>query len=427
VKLRQLVGLFLALAMIATACGSGSDGDSDSTATDTGSSDTADTSADADEPAEPAAPAAGIDLDAIMGADLDNCAAAPSGDAIKVGMVMDFSEAAGFVDIPGSKLVPYVAELANCAGGINGQPVEVRVAEAGTDAALATQELIDWGAHFFVGPPFADATLPMQQTGDGQYAIFAAASTEPTLADADSNTFLVTFDDFGQSEASAEYALSQGLTRAIVFTEGEGVPYSGVNPDAFVAAFTAGGGEIVSTQTYAWFVDTDFSSQVNDIATVADGTEVVFSAAAAFQVTALRAQLEGQGLDGLTYMGTDAMDATGVQFETGGEGMIHTPHTIIAAGGANDMLFQQAIAAGVELDSLGFMPLYVDSMLLGIQGILDCGCTEPSGIAEAVKNISGFEGTSGTITYAGTNGIPDKAVPIAQVQGGENVLLTEIG
>ena len=374
-----------------------------------------------------AAPAAGIDLDAIMGADLDNCAAAPSGDAIKVGMVMDFSEAAGFVDIPGSKLVPYVAELANCAGGINGQPVEVRVAEAGTDAALATQELIDWGAHFFVGPPFADATLPMQQTGDGQYAIFAAASTEPTLADADSNTFLVTFDDFGQSEASAEYALSQGLTRAIVFTEGEGVPYSGVNPDAFVAAFTAGGGEIVSTQTYAWFVDTDFSSQVNDIATVADGTEVVFSAAAAFQVTALRAQLEGQGLDGLTYMGTDAMDATGVQFETGGEGMIHTPHTIIAAGGANDMLFQQAIAAGVELDSLGFMPLYVDSMLLGIQGILDCGCTEPSGIAEAVKNISGFEGTSGTITYAGTNGIPDKAVPIAQVQGGENVLLTEIG
>ncbi|MCO4836170.1 MAG: ABC transporter substrate-binding protein, partial [Acidimicrobiaceae bacterium] len=377
-KLRQLVGLFLALAMIATACGSGSDGDSDSTATDTGSSDTADTSADADEPAEPAAPAAGIDLDAIMGADLDNCAAAPSGDAIKVGMVMDFSEAAGFVDIPGSKLVPYVAELANCAGGINGQPVEVRVAEAGTDAALATQELIDWGAHFFVGPPFADATLPMQQTGDGQYAIFAAASTEPTLADADSNTFLVTFDDFGQSEASAEYALSQGLTRAIVFTEGEGVPYSGVNPDAFVAAFTAGGGEIVSTQTYAWFVDTDFSSQVNDIATVADGTEVVFSAAAAFQVTALRAQLEGQGLDGLTYMGTDAMDATGVQFETGGEGMIHTPHTIIAAGGANDMLFQQAIAAGVELDSLGFMPLYVDSMLLGIQGILDCGCTEPS-------------------------------------------------
>ncbi|MBT6445638.1 ABC transporter substrate-binding protein [bacterium] len=423
-KLRQLVGLFLALAMIATACGSGSDGDSDSTATDTGSSDTADTSADAD---EPAAPAAGIDLDAIMGADLDNCAAAPSGDAIKVGMVMDFSEAAGFVDIPGSKLVPYVAELANCAGGINGQPVEVRVAEAGTDAALATQELIDWGAHFFVGPPFADATLPMQQTGDGQYAIFAAASTEPTLADADSNTFLVTFDDFGQSEASAEYALSQGLTRAIVFTEGEGVPYSGVNPDAFVAAFTAGGGEIVSTQTYAWFVDTDFSSQVNDIATVADGTEVVFSAAAAFQVTALRAQLEGQGLDGLTYMGTDAMDATGVQFETGGEGMIHTPHTIIAAGGANDMLFQQAIAAGVELDSLGFMPLYVDSMLLGIQGILDCGCTEPSGIAEAVKNISGFEGTSGTITYAGTNGIPDKAVPIAQVQGGENVLLTEIG
>ncbi|MGH1489046.1 MAG: ABC transporter substrate-binding protein [Acidimicrobiales bacterium] len=416
-KLRNLLGLLLALAMTAAACGSDSEATADDPAESAG-----------EDEIEASAPGAGLDIDAIVAADLADCAEAPTGEPIKVGMVMDFGEAAGFVDVPGSKLVPHVAELANCTGGINGQPVEVRVAEAGSDAALATQELIDWGAHFFIGPPFADATLPMQQTGGGEYAIFAAASTEPTLADAANNTFLVTFDDFGQSEASAEYALSQGLTRAIVLTEGSGVPYSGVNPDAFAAKFTEGGGEIVSTQSYAWFVDTDFSSQVNDIAGVADGTEVVFSAAAAFQVTALRAQLEGQGLDGLTYMGTDALDATGVQFEDGGDGMIHTPHTIIEPGGANEGLFASYEAAnGEALESLGFMPLYVDSMFLGIQGILDCGCTDPAGISEAVKNISGFEGTSGTITYAGTNGIPDKAVPIAQVQDGQHVLLTTIG
>ena len=180
-----------------------------------------------------------IDINAILSADLDNCAEAPSGDPIKVGMVMDFSEAAGFVDVPGSEVVPYVASLANCAGGINGRPVEVDVRESGADPALATQELIDWGAQFFIGPPFADATLPMQQAGGGEYAIFAAASTEPTLADAANNTFLVTFDDVGQSSAAAEFALSQGFSRAIIFTEGEGVPYSGVNPDAFKETFTA--------------------------------------------------------------------------------------------------------------------------------------------------------------------------------------------
>jgi branched-chain amino acid transport system substrate-binding protein len=416
-KCTRLAAVLLALIMFAAACGDSDDADSTSPDDTAAAADTA-----------TAAAGGTLDIDAILAADLDNCAAAPSGDPIKVGMVMDFSEAAGFVDIPGSKLVPYVAELANCAGGVNGRPVEVNVRESGDDPALATQELIDWGAQFFIGPPFADATLPMQQTGGGEYAIFAAASTEPTLADAANNTFLVTFDDIGQSTAAAEYALAQGFTRAIIFTEGEGVPYSGVNPDAFKAAFTAGGGEIVSEQTYVWFADTDFSSQVNEIAGVADGTEVVFSAAAAFQVTALRAQMEGQGLDDITYMGTDAMDATGIVVDPGGEGMIHTPHTVIEAGSANAKLLADFTAAtGGAIDAPSFMPLYVDSLFLGLQGILDCGCDDPAGIANAVKNIDGFEGTSGTITYAGTNGIPPKAVPVVKVQSGVNVVLDMIG
>lgn len=416
-KFTRVAAVLLALIMFAAACGDSDDADSTSPDDTAAAADTA-----------TAAAGGTLDIDAILAADLDNCAAAPSGDPIKVGMVMDFSEAAGFVDIPGSKLVPYVAELANCAGGVNGRPVEVNVRESGDDPALATQELIDWGAQFFIGPPFADATLPMQQTGGGEYAIFAAASTEPTLADAANNTFLVTFDDIGQSTAAAEYALAQGFTRAIIFTEGEGVPYSGVNPDAFKAAFTAGGGEIVSEQTYVWFADTDFSSQVNEIAGVADGTEVVFSAAAAFQVTALRAQMEGQGLDDITYMGTDAMDATGIVVDPGGEGMIHTPHTVIEAGSANAKLLADFTAAtGGAIDAPSFMPLYVDSLFLGLQGILDCGCDDPAGIANAVKNIDGFEGTSGTITYAGTNGIPPKAVPVVKVQSGVNVVLDMIG
>ncbi len=301
-KLRQLLVLLFSLAIVAAACGS----DDDSEATET-----ADQETDAGESGGESA--AGLDIDAILGADLSSCAEAPTGDPIRVAMVMDFGEAAGFVDIPGSKLVPYVAELANCAGGIDGRPVENSVAEVGDDAALAAEELLDWGAHFLIGPPFADFALPILQTTDGQVPLFVAASTEPTLADAANNTFLVTFDDFGQSEAAAQYALDQGLTRAIVFTEGEGVPYSGVNPDAFKAAFVEGGGEIVTEQTYVWFVDTDFSAQANEIAGLSENNEIVFSAALANQVGALRGQLEGQGLDGLTYMGTDALDATGIE------------------------------------------------------------------------------------------------------------------
>ena len=412
-RLRQLFALLLTLAIIATACGSSDDSSGDDGGS-TGSGDSAS--------------AAGLDIDAILSADLADCAEAPSGDPIRVGMAMDFSEVTGFVDIPGSNLVPFVAEKANCAGGINGQPVEVRVAEVGDDSTLAAQELLDWGAHFLIGPPFADFALPILQTTNGEVPMFVAASTEPTLADATINSFLVTFDDFGMSEAAAQWALAQGRTRAILFTEGEGVPYTGVNPDAFAAEFEAGGGEIVSSQTYVWGADTDFSAQVNEIAGIADGTEVVFSAMLGFQLTALRGQMEGQDLNDILYMGTDALDATGIQFEDNNEGIAHTPHTSITAGDRIDTLLADFEAdRGEALESRGFMALYVDSMFLGIQGILDCGCTDSASIGEAVAALSGFQGLSGEITYAGTNGIPAKAVPINQIVDGEDTLVDTIG
>lgn len=413
-KYKTLIALVATFALIAAACG----GDDDDDAADSGNSGSSGSGSGS----------AVLDIDAVLAADLANCEEAPSGDPIKVGMAMDFSDVVGFVDIPGSNLVPYLAELANCSGGVDGRPVEVQVAEVGNDAALAAQELLDWGAHFLIGPPFADFALPILQTTEGNVPLFVAASTEPTLADAEINSYLVTFDDNLMSSAAAQWALDQGITRAIVFTEGEGVPYSGVNPDAFAKAFNDGGGEVISTQTYVWAEDTDFSAQVNEIAGLSANNEVVFSAALAFQLTALRGQLEGQGLDGLTYIGTDALDATGVQVEDNNEGIVHTPHTSISPGDRVDtMLAGYEAANGEALESRGFMALYADSMFLGIQAMLDCGCNDPAEIGEAVKQISGFDGLSGTITYAGTNGIPPKAVPINRIVDGEDVLVDTQG
>lgn len=411
-KFKLLIALAAVFSLVAAACG-------DDDAADGGAADTT---------ADSAAGGGTVDIDGILAADLGACAEAPAGDPIKVGMAMDFSDVVGFVDIPGSKLVPHVADLANCAGGVDGRPVEVRVAEVGDDAALAAQDLLDWGAHFIIGPPFADFALPILQVTEGNVPLFVAASTEPTLADASINSYLVTFDDNQMSGAMAQWAIDEGITRAILFTEGEGVPYTGVNPDAFAAKFTELGGEVVTSQTYAWFVDTDFSAQVNEIAGLSENNEIVFSAALGFQVTALRGQLEGQGLDGLTYAGTDALDATGIQFEDNNEGIAHTPHTSITAGDAIDSLLAGYEAThGEALESRGFMALYVDSMFLGIQAMLDCGCDDPADIGEAVKVIEGFEGLSGTITYKGTNGIPPKAVPINQIVDGVDTLVATIG
>ena len=367
-----------------------------------------------------------VDIRAALNADLGNCEPAPTGEPIRVGMAMDFSDVVGFVDIPGSKLVPHFANLINCIGGVNGSPVEVRVEDVGGDATtagVAAEQLLDWGAHFLIGPPFADFTLPILQATGGQVPVFVAASTEPTLSDIENNSFLVTFDDYGQSSAAAEWALDQGITRAFVFTQPG--PYTGYNPDVFTEVFEAGGGEIVAEHTYVWFEDTDFSAQVAELSEILQNNEAFFSAALGYQVTALRGQLEGAGFDNITYIGTDALDATGIAFEANNEGIVHTPHINVEPGGLNDRLLTGYSAAndGEVLESQGFMGLYVDSLLLGIQGIVNCGCADPAQIGDAVAEISGFEGFSGTITYVGTTGTPPKSVPIKRIVNGQDVLV----
>ena len=108
-KFKLLIALAAVFSLVAAACGD---------------DDTADGGA-ADTTADSAAGGGTVDIDGILAADLGACAEAPAGDSIKVGMAMDFSDVVGFVDIPGSKLVPHVADLANCAGGVDGRPVRL--------------------------------------------------------------------------------------------------------------------------------------------------------------------------------------------------------------------------------------------------------------------------------------------------------------
>jgi branched-chain amino acid transport system substrate-binding protein len=428
----------LCTACLALAACGGDDGDDGAAATtapaDAATTETATDAAETSDAATEEAPADtaaapdgtnAVDIDAVLAADLAACEPAPTGEPIKVGMALDYSEVSGFADIPGGKAASYFAELINCTGGVNGSPVEVQITDVQGDPAIATtvtQELVDGGSHFLIGPPFADFGQPVLQVTGGNVPVFFAASTEPSLPDAGALSFLVTFDDTMQATAAAEWALDNGFTRAITFSSPG--PYFGYNPEVFTEVFTAGGGEVVSDQPYTPVEDTDFSAQVNEIAGIADGTEIVYSAMLAFQATALRGQLEGQGLDGLTYFGSDAFEATGIMAEANNEGIYHTTHGYAEPGGRIEQLLTGYEAAkGEPIESGTFAGLYVDAMLLGIQGIADCGCTDPAQIGAAVSAIENFEGFTGAMGYAGTNGIPDKQVGIHRVVDGVDTLV----
>ena len=364
-----------------------------------------------------------LDVDAALDADLDNCGPAPTGDAFIIGFAADLSEVGGFADIPISEAGQYYVDLINCAGGVGGHPVEFVIEDVQGDpevAQRATADLLEAGAHVILGPPFADVGDAVLRTVNASRAVIFVASTEPVLPDPSIYSFMTTFSDTQQAEAAAQFAIDAGITRAITFSS-EG-PYFGYNPETFAAKFTELGGELVLDQSYVPFEDFDFASHANEVAAVADGTEILYTAMIAPQLDALRGAIEERGVDSITYFGADAFGVSGITVIDNNEGVYWTDHGFGTDGNRYQRLNDGLAAKGMPSDAPGFAALAGDAITVAIQGFIDAGSTDPLAIAEAIANLTGVEAVTDTIGYAGTDGTPDTPVYILQIVNGETAL-----
>ncbi len=368
-------------------------------------------------------------LDDVLNVDFENCAPAPAGSPLIIGYAADQSEVGGFVDIPGSQAADLFVDMINCAGGIDGHPVEFVVQDIQGDPEVtqrAARDLLDAGAQVILGPPFADFGQPLLQVTGGDVPVLFVASTEPSLPDPAALSFLVTFDDTVQAETAARFALDQGYTRAITFSAPG--PYFGYNPEVFTRAFEEGGGEVVIDETYVPFEDTDFSTQVNEVAGVADGSEILYTAMIADQLSILRGQLEAQGVD-IAYLGADAFEATGIVAVDNNEGVFYTTHAW-AGPGTRLKSFVDTFAAVNDspIENSSFGGLAADAVWIAVNAFADTGGSDdPAAIGAAIAELSGLQTVTGSITYAGTDGVPAKPVYVHQILNGEPSLAATYG
>ena len=115
--------------------------------------------------------AGSFDIDATLATNLNACKAAPNGAPLKIGFAADFSDLGGFADKPASEAAIYFVELVNCAGGINGSPIEFVVKNIEGDPEVtqrAGQELVSAGMSAILGPPFPDFGEPLLQVTAGK-------------------------------------------------------------------------------------------------------------------------------------------------------------------------------------------------------------------------------------------------------------------
>ena len=421
---RRALAAATVVALLAAACGDDADEAADpaaeaedpaSDADDTAGDDAADD--DAAEEADTAS-AAELDVDAVLAAGTD--CEPPEGDPLVIGYAADLSDVGGYADQPGSEAAAFMADLINCAGGLDGTPVEVVVQDIQGDPDVtqrAAQDLLDAGVHAILGPPFSDFGLPLLQVVDGQVPVVFVASTEALLPDPDRSSYLMAFDDRAQATAAAMFAADQvGAQTAVTLSSSDDLYFEQV-PQMFGEAFEAAGGQLVQDFSYS-LADSDFSSQVNQIAALDEEPDVIYTSMIMPMVGTLIGQLRAAGVES-DILGADSFDATGViAAGEDADGVYYTTHGFPGEGSRMQAFLDAFADDGGEFETVSFGALAGDAVLLVADAYLRADGLDADAIAEQIGATENLELITESVSYAGTGGIPDKPVFIHRIEDG---------
>jgi branched-chain amino acid transport system substrate-binding protein len=416
----RLIAATMSLTLFAAACG-GDDGgdDADGAATDD-AAEGGDTGEEGEASGDP------LDVEAILSAGTD--CEAPEGEPLLIGYAADLSEVGGYADQPGSEAAAFMAELINCSGGIDGTPVEVVVQDIQGDPDVtqrAAQDLLDDGVHAILGPPFSDFGLPLLQVVAGQVPVVFVASTEALLPDPEMGSYLMAFDDEAQAGAAATFAADDlGAETAVTLSSADDLYFEQV-PEMFGEAFEEQGGEVVSDYSYS-LADSDFSSQVNQIAGLDEEPDVIYTSMIMPMVGTLLGQLRAAGVES-DVIGADSFDATGVVAAgEDAEGVYYTTHGFPGEDTRLQAFLDAFAEEGGEFETVSFGALAGDAVLLVADAYRRAGELDPGRIGEEIEATRDLELITETVSYEGQGGIPEKPVFVHQIVDGELELATTI-
>ena len=416
----RVLAAAMAVALLATACDGADEGvDED---VDAAATDDADDGATDDE-----APASDLDVDGILAAGTD--CDAPEGEPLRIGYAADLSDVGGYADQPGSEAAAFTAELINCAGGLDGTPVEVVVQDIQGDPDVtqrAAQDLLDADVHAILGPPFSDFGLPLLQVVDGQVPVVFVASTEALLPDPERGSYLMAFDDRAQATAAAMFAAEElDAATAVTLSSSDDLYFEQV-PEMFGEAFEEAGGQLVQDFSYS-LADSDFSPQVNEIAGLDEEPDVIYTSMIMPMVGTLIGQLRAAGVTS-EIIGADSFDATGVVAAgEDAEGVYYTTHGYPGEG-SRMQAFLDAFEeeTGGQFETVSFGALAGDAVLLVADAYLRAGQLDAQAIDEQIGATQGLELITESVTYADQGGIPEKPVFIHRIEGGDIALADTI-
>ena len=367
----------------------------------------------------------------------DSTAAASDG-VINVAFIGNTTGDYAQYGIPVRNAVKLYFDQLNANGGINGKQVNLMEYDDkgdGVEAVNAFNLAMDKGITAVVGSVLTGATIAL---ADATYEVnmpqitASATASGVTVIDPDdpssevrTNVFRACFIDPYQGEKMADYAVNVlGAKTAAVFYE-TGSDYSEGLMNAFVEKAEQIGLEVVASEAFATG-DKDFKAQMTNIAS--KNPDVVFcpiyygeaglAISAARQAGCTSKFMGGDGFGSVKDYAT-AEDLEGTVYCSG-----YAPGTEDVAQFEKDY----CETFGVEAVPNMFAPLAYDASMLmayGLQAAEDAGLeagTEEykQAVIDAIKNIDGLKGITGTYKFDEYNN-PIKSAAIIELTGGEEV------
>jgi branched-chain amino acid transport system substrate-binding protein len=320
----------------------------------------------------------------------------------------------------------------NQEGGIDGHEIELVVKDMQSDPALGasvTQELLDAGAAVVLGPPFPGQVAGVVRTAAKEdVPVLSVTTTGPEYTVVGgSPAFLTAFGDNAQAAAVAEYALDEKDFETSFYMTSPDLNYTSKNAEWFAEAFEQGGGRNLGSAKFT-VGQQDFSAQVTRIANLDPEPDIIYASmfmpdAGTFVQQLRAAGVEsaiggGDGFDNQAYVDFAKDAANGTIFSTHG----------YAEEGSTVAEFTEEVTAfndGKAPDNVGLTALGGDALLVIKAAVEEAGSIEPAAISEALGNLQDVEVVTGTVTFAGTSGVPEKTVYVVEVEDGAFALKKE--
>jgi len=410
---KRLFAAFMTASLVATALAGCSGGSTSSSTTDTKATDAETTDTKTETTETPSTDAA-------------------SSDTIKIGTI---SPNTGSLAAYGEAVVNAMnlaVEEINAAGGVLGKQIVLDSLDDkgdSTEGANAFNKLADDASvSAVIGSVTSGVTTGLAPlANEAGVVLLTPTATADTVTEDDDFVFRACFKDSYQGKMAAKFAAETLGIKKVAVLYASGDAYSAGLREAFIAAAAEFGLEVVAEESSSSVDDTEYSSQLTNIAN--SGAEFLFapyyySAVGPYIVP----QARSAGFSGV-IMGADGFDGTiGTMVDDKSlyNNCFFTNHYSPDDTSEKVQNFVKAYTDKFGAESLNALgALAYDSVYMLKDSIEKAGSTDRAAIRDAMSAMN-FSGVTGEFTLD-QSGTPEKSVAIIEFKDGEAIWNSTLG